>query len=168
MIVAGGDQVWKVNSSGKSSQIAEIPIRESGHNRIGSPAVAPPIFGAYGGNLLVPDPGTGNIFAISPQNNVTKIGLWPGASEILFVPQQMCSFGNQDTAFLSSLASDSGGSIAMYPQTEFSDLGGSALLTNQYHPSIGLMTTTANGIMIKEFQSNMNTQLLEGSTFVLC
>ncbi|MGB6784984.1 MAG: hypothetical protein WBE60_03790 [Nitrosotalea sp.] len=168
MIVTGGDQVWKINSNGKSSQVAEIPIRESGHDRIGSAVVAPSSFGTYGGDILVPDPGTGNIFAVSPQNNVTKIGLWPGASEILFVPQPMCSFGSQETAFLSSLASDTGGSIAMYPKTEFSGLGGSALLTNQYNPSIGLMTATANGIMIKEFQSNIDTQLLEGSTFVLC
>ena len=168
MIVTGGDQVWKINSNGKSSQLAEIPIRERGDDRIGSPVVAPSSFGIYGGDILVPDPGTGNIFAISPQNEVNKIGLWPGASEILFVPQPMCSFGNQEIVFLSSFASDTGGSIAMYPKTEFADLGGSALLTNQYNPSTALMTATANGTMIKEFQSNIDTQLLEGSTFVLC
>lgn len=168
MIVAGGDQVWKINSSGKSSQLAEIPIREKGDDSIGNPIVAPSSFGAYGGNILVPDPGTGNIFAISPQNEVSKIGLWQGASEILFVPQPLCSFGSQGTVFLSSLASDTGGSIAMYPKTEFANLGASALLTNQYNPSMGLMAATANGTLIKEFQSSIDTQLLEGSTFVLC
>lgn len=168
MIVAGGDQVWKINSNGKSSQIAEIPIREKGDDSIGSPIVAPLSFGVYGGNILVPDPGTGNIFAISPQNEVSKIGLWLGASEILFVPQPMCSFGSQGAVFLSSLASDTGGSIAMYPKTEFANLGASALLTNQYNPSMGILTATANGTVIKEFQSSMDTQLLEGSTFVLC
>lgn len=166
MIVAGGDEVWKIDSNGKASQLAEIPIRHQ--HAIGGVAVAPSNFGSYGGNILVPDPNTGNIFAISPHDTLSKISQWQGASEILFVPQEVCSSGKQDTVFLSSFASDTGGAIAMYPKTDFAGLVGSALLTNQYNPSIGLMTAGANGIIIKEFQSSIDTQLLEGSTFVLC
>lgn len=168
MIVAGGDEVWKVDSNAKSLQLAEIPIRTHRGNSIGGAVVAPSSFGSYGGDVLVSDPSMGNIFAISPKNTLSKIGQWPGASEILFVPQEMCSFGKQDSVFLSSFASDTDGAIAMYPETDFVGLAGNALITNQYNPSIGLMKATANGIMTKEFQSSIDTQLLEGSTFVLC
>jgi len=168
MIVTGGTQVWKIDSSGKASQIAVVPIRVHKGGSFGGAMVASPSFGRYGGYILVPDQGTGNIFTISPQNEVNKIGSWPGASEILFIPQKICTFGKHDTMFLSSHATDTGGSIVMYPKTYFENLYGSALITNQYNPSIALMTPNTDGLVIKQFQSNINTQFLEGSTFVSC
>lgn len=168
MIVSSGSSVWKIDSNGKASQLAEIPVRGHLDNGIGGPAVAPEGFGPYGGDILVPDPTTGNIFAISPQGAVNNIGSWPGASQILFVPYNSCTFGKNNTTFLSSYFSDTGGSIAMYSKEDFSGLAGSALITNQYNPSIGLMTQHNDSITVKQFQSNIDTEFIEGSSFVTC
>lgn len=167
MIVASGSSVWKIDSNGKASQLAEIPVR--GHdNSMGGPVVAPEGFGPYGGDILVPDPNTGNIFAISSQGAVNKIGSWPGASQILFVPDNSCTFGKNNVVFLSSYFTDTGGSIAMYPKEDFSGVAGSALITNQYNPSIGLMTQNNDSITVKQLQSNIDTEFIEGSSFVTC
>jgi hypothetical protein len=55
----------------------------------------------------------------------------------------------------------------MYHKTNFENLSGSAVISNQYNPSLALITQNS-GIVIKSFQSNINTQFLEGSTFVGC
>jgi hypothetical protein len=168
MIITGGNQIWKIDSKGNSSPITHVPIRVHKGGSFGGAVVAPSSFGSYGGYILVPDQGTGNIFAISPQNTISKIGLWLGASEILFIPQNMCTFGKHNATFLSSHASDTDGSIVLYPKTNFENFSGGALITNQYNPSIALMTINTNGVSIKQYQSNINTQFLEGSTFVNC
>ncbi|MDE1829769.1 MAG: hypothetical protein KGI25_05555 [Thaumarchaeota archaeon] len=169
MIISGGNEVWKITSEGKSSLLAEIPIRgHHGGEGIGGVAVAPLDFGQYGGDLLVPDSGTGNIFAISPNLTLQKITFKSGASEIIFVPPNTCTFGNRETTFLSSYASDNDGSVVMYPERDFAGLGGDALIADQYNPSLVILTSNNNTLTIKEFQSNIDTQFLEGSGFVQC
>lgn len=168
MIISGGSWIWEVGPDGEASPASEVPERGGRGQGVGAPAVAPYSFGPYGGDLIVPDPGTGSIYAISPNRTVTKIGAWPGASEILFVPTTRCTFGSSGAFLLSSHASDTGGSVVRYPLSDFAGLAGSALVASQFHPSLVIIAVQNGTLKFSQFRQEIDAQFLEGSSFATC
>jgi hypothetical protein len=86
--VKGGTRLYAIDCAGHIDTIAAgLPTVEGGI------AVAPPAFGAYGGDLIAPAEGSGRIWAFDPDGNSTLVATSPlphggdiGAESVGFVP----------------------------------------------------------------------------------
>jgi len=75
-----GGKVWLVNSTGGVTLLASL------NTYIGGPAVAPPSFGALGGQIIIAEHFTGSIVAVSPSGKVTYVANWSKANAVAFPP----------------------------------------------------------------------------------
>jgi len=75
---SAGGKVWLVNSTGGVTLLAAL------HTYIGGPAVAPPSFGKFGGDIILAEKWLGSIVAISPSGTVSYVGNWSKANAVTF------------------------------------------------------------------------------------
>lgn len=75
-----GGKVWLVNSTGNVTLLASL------NTYIGNPAVAPLNFGAFGGQIIIPEHQRNTIVAVSSTGKVTHFGNWTYANAVAFPP----------------------------------------------------------------------------------
>lgn len=164
MIVTGFDgQVWRVNSSAGATLVATVPPVGNVSSLIEGPEVAPLTFEPYGGHVLVASESTSRVFAVSPSGAVSTVASWPDAEGVYFISPGGCSFGASNGAFFTVAFPTH---IAKFPPSDFTGLGGSALVTSEGGGGIGLLTSTGGGVTVSTFHPSVGNQ--EGSAFVQC
>jgi len=113
--------------------------------------------------VLVASETTSTVFAVSSSGVVSTVATWPSAESVHFIPSTVCSFGTSGGAFFTAIFSTH---ITKFPPTDFTGLGGSALVTSEFGGGIGLLTSSGGSVSVSTFQTNIGQH--EGSALVDC
>ncbi len=170
IVVCSSGKVWQVTATGAVTLIADVAEALGlASVRIENPDVAPLSFTPYGGQLFVAAEDLGKVLAVSPSGVVSMVASWSSAEGVNFIPLNKCNFGTSDGSFFTAIfrsAKLGPGTIYRFPLTAFAGKSGSALVTSESGPGIGLLTSTSGTITTGTFHESIGRH--EGSVFVDC
>ncbi|HTA17116.1 MAG TPA: hypothetical protein VK786_05165, partial [bacterium] len=145
--------LWRISSSGKCTQVAQIPGLDIGVD------VAPKSFGPYGGDAFVANE-NGTVYWVNPQGQSGPAVNWPLADSIQFVRGSACEFGSSGYSFFTT---DNHG-LKAFPLSAFSAIGDRAIVAAESGP-IGLLEWTGTALQITSLGDNIPR---EKACFVDC
>jgi hypothetical protein len=127
LVSTGGGEVYKFNSSGTRTLLANVGDDVEGMD------IALSAFGPYAGDLLVTGEGLGRIWAISPTGIVTRLRTGastfvsvPDAETVSFVPPSLSSTNSLEGFYLNNSVN-----ILKAPASGFLSLKGTAIVTGE-------------------------------------
>lgn len=165
MIIAGGKRgkIYRVTSTGSYSVVADLdPLVID----LQEPAVAPPSFAPYGGQLLVPTKYGDTVYAVTASGDISTVATYDSAGQVIFIPRTVCSFGSSGGAWF--VAMQDQGEILKFPASDFTGLSNNALVTGEITTTVGLMSSSGGVVTISPFADPLGIPNLEGTVFAAC
>jgi hypothetical protein len=159
IVTCQGGGVWKVDGNGTTTHIADTGTQLEG------PAVAPPSFGPFGGQILAADENNGQIHAIASDGTVTLDAFdWYGAEGVVVIPSAPCTFCSGGSFFQ---AIENFNAIYQYAPADFAGLDGSILVTSEYGSGTAVITWDGSNYNTAFFD-NIPGAVYEGSSWADC
>ena len=100
LVTMENGKVWKVNASRAATLVATVGNGTYGGSGtiLENPAVAPPSFAPYGGQLLAASESHSKVYAISPTGAVSEVAPIYAAEAVHTIPDNVCTFGSTGLA----------------------------------------------------------------------
>lgn len=136
IVATTGGEIWRINSSGAPTMLADVNVHLEGLHTIPDDAAR---YGPLAGKIVSGAEGVGLLYAVDPAGTVTTHNVGVNIEDIDIVAANENFFGvNFGTS-----------KILGAPASEFTDIVGDILLTQEFHAGMGLFRLTWDGMQLQ-------------------